>query len=87
MKTVADPRVLDSLVARLQAVQPDGLRRWGTLTAHEMLCHLGDATGMVLRTRPRTKPVPAVEIGRLDGAARRAKLDPWPAIHDCWALS
>lgn len=59
MKTVADPRVLDSLVARLQAVQPDGLRRWGTLTAHEMLCHLGDATGMVLRTRPRTEPVPA----------------------------
>jgi hypothetical protein len=23
-----------------------------------MLCHLGDSTAMVLRTRPRTKPVP-----------------------------
>ena len=24
-----------------------------------MLCHLGDATGMVLRTRPRTRPTPS----------------------------
>jgi len=28
------------------------------MTAHEMLCHLGDAAEMVLRTRPRLKPVP-----------------------------
>ena len=58
MRTIADPSVLRSLVARLQALQPDSRRRWGTLTPHEMLCHLGDATGMVLRTRPRTEPMP-----------------------------
>jgi hypothetical protein len=57
MKTVADPRVLQSLVARLRAVRPDGERRWGTLTPHEMLCHLGDATDMVLGIRPRKQPV------------------------------
>lgn len=28
------------------------------MTAHEMVCHLGDAGEMVLRTRPRVKPVP-----------------------------
>jgi hypothetical protein len=57
MKTVADPEVLQSLVERLRSVTPDGRRRWGTLTAHEMLCHLGDATDMVLGTRPRKQPV------------------------------
>ena len=29
------------------------------MTAHEMLCHLGDACEMVLRVRPRVRPVPA----------------------------
>jgi len=57
MKTVADAAVLSSLSARLNALQPESPRRWGTLTPHEMLCHLGDATAMVLRTRPRRQPV------------------------------
>ena len=58
MKTIADPRVLASLIERLRAVRPDSARRWGTLTPHEMLCHLGDATDMVLRIRPRARPLP-----------------------------
>jgi hypothetical protein len=58
VKTVADPGVLQSLVGRLRSVQPDSRRRWGTLTPHEMLCHLGDAAAMVLGTRPRTQPLP-----------------------------
>jgi hypothetical protein len=58
MKTVADPAVLRSLLDRLRRLTPDSSRRWGTLTPHEMLCHLGDAAAMVLRTRPRREPVP-----------------------------
>lgn len=58
MKTVADPRVLRTLTERLAALQPDRQRRWGTLTPHEMLCHLGDAGEMALRIRPRTHPLP-----------------------------
>ena len=58
MKTVADPQVLHALVARLNAVTPASTRRWGTLTAAEMLCHLGDATDMVLGVRPRETPMP-----------------------------
>ena len=57
MKTVADPKVLRSLNERLRALRTDSRRRWGTLTPHEMLCHLGDATAMVLGTRPRKRPV------------------------------
>ena len=58
MKTVADAVVLRALVARLEAVGPGSERHWGSLTAHEMLCHLGDATAMVLGTRPRKKAPP-----------------------------
>jgi hypothetical protein len=56
-RTVADPEVLSSLGHRLGRLRPDARRRWGTLTPHEMLCHLGDAAAMVLRARPRTSPV------------------------------
>ena len=56
MKTVAEPAVLDSLKQRLEALTPGSERRWGTLTAHEMVCHIADSTDMVLKTRPRTRP-------------------------------
>jgi hypothetical protein len=56
IKTVGDAGVLEGLVRRLNAVRPETPRRWGTLTAHEMLCHLGDAAEMVLLVRPRQTP-------------------------------
>jgi hypothetical protein len=56
-RTIADPDVLRDLTTRLSRLTPDTPRRWGTLTAHEALCHLGDATAMVLRDRPRVVPV------------------------------
>ncbi|HSM35130.1 MAG TPA: hypothetical protein VK837_01925 [Longimicrobiales bacterium] len=53
MKTVADPGVTASLVARLRRLRPDSPRRWGTLTPQEMLCHLGDTSEGVLGERPK----------------------------------
>jgi hypothetical protein len=58
LKTLTDPGVLPALVARLRTVRVDSPRRWGTMTPHEMFCHLGDSTAMVLRVRPRTKELP-----------------------------
>jgi hypothetical protein len=58
VKTVAAEAVLRSLTDRLSALTPQHERRWGTMTAHEMLCHLGDAAEMVLRVRPREGTVP-----------------------------
>ena len=52
MKTVADPTVLRSLTERLAAVRPESLRRWGTLSPHEMLCHLADSFLAMLGDRP-----------------------------------
>ena len=59
MKTIADRNVLESLTQRMAAVTRESPRRWGTLTAPEMFCHLGDAAEMVLRIRPRDRPVTA----------------------------
>ena len=58
MRTVADAQVLRSLKERLARLQPDTPRHWGSMTAHEMLCHLGDAEEMALRIRPRRNAVP-----------------------------
>ena len=57
MKTVADAEVLRSLKERLGELRPGSERRWGTLTPHELLCHLGDATDMVTGVRPRKHPI------------------------------
>ncbi len=51
MKTVTDPQVLESLITRLAGLHPGSQRQWGTLTAGEMLCHLGDASTSILTRR------------------------------------
>ena len=56
MNTIATPGVVAALAARLAALRPDTPRRWGTLTAGEMLCHLADSGASVLGQRPRSGP-------------------------------
>jgi hypothetical protein len=43
MRTLARPGDLADLLRRLQTVQPDSAPRWGRMSAHQMICHLGDA--------------------------------------------
>jgi hypothetical protein len=57
VKTIADPAVRVALAQRLSLLTREAQRRWGTLSPHEMLCHLGDAAEMVLMTRPRERPM------------------------------
>jgi hypothetical protein len=52
MPTIAKSARLATLVERLGRLRADTPRRWGTLTAGEMLCHLGDAHEFVLGLRP-----------------------------------
>jgi uncharacterized protein DUF1569 len=42
---------VDELVRRLGRVQPATARQWGTMTPHEMLCHLSDSFSAVLGER------------------------------------
>ena len=62
MSTIADPPTFARLLARLEALQPETHRRWGTMTAGEMVCHLADAHMAVMdpngkRPAPRRRPL------------------------------
>lgn len=43
MRTLARPGDLADLRRRLQTLRPDSAARWGRMSAHQMICHLGDA--------------------------------------------
>ena len=51
MTTIANPQVVQSLVDRLGRVNLDTPRQWGTMTPHEMLCHLSDSFLVALGER------------------------------------
>jgi Protein of unknown function (DUF1569) len=48
MKTLARPRDRDEILSRLARIHPGSERRWGTMTAHQMVCHLSDAFRMAI---------------------------------------
>ena len=78
MHTIADQQTLRSLQQRLGRLRPESARRWGTLTAGEMVCYLGDAHESVLGTR--IPPGPAASGKRrpvLKWVALYSPL-PWP---------
>ena len=47
MKTMARPADKAEIVRRVKLVRPDCTRRWGRMSAHQMVCHLSDAFRMV----------------------------------------
>ena len=46
MKTLAQPRYKAEIVRRVRTVHPESARRWGQMTAHQMICHLCDSFRM-----------------------------------------
>lgn len=64
MASILEPAALAALVQRLNALTDSTPRRWGTLSAGEMLCHLADAADWVVGRRippgvtiPKPNPV------------------------------
>jgi hypothetical protein len=51
VKNVAQPEVLEELLARLARLEPETKARWGTMTAGEMVCHLADVGDMATGKR------------------------------------
>ena len=43
MKTLARQCDNAEILRRLRTVRPDSVRRWGRMSAHQMVCHLADA--------------------------------------------
>ncbi len=40
------------IVRRLRTLRPDSARRWGRMSAHQMVCHLSDSFRMMIGRRP-----------------------------------
>ena len=78
MSSIADAKTLNDLVERLRLLRPETSRRWGTLTAGEMLCHIGDAHESVLGIRvPPGSPPPGPPRPVLKWMALYGPI-PWP---------
>lgn len=54
-RSLSTPGAVDELIDRLQSLSPDTPRRWGTMTTHEMLCHVADSFRGVFGERPISK--------------------------------
>jgi hypothetical protein len=52
MKTLARPEDKDEILRRLRTVGPGSARRFGTMSAHQMVCHLSDSVRAVMGRRP-----------------------------------
>jgi Protein of unknown function (DUF1569) len=46
MKTLADQQCRAEILRRLRSVRPESARRWGQMSAHQMICHLSDSFRM-----------------------------------------
>lgn len=62
MKTLARERDQAEVLRRLRALRQDSVRRWGRMSAHQMVCHLSD--GYRLLTGERTTQLVATPLAR-----------------------
>ncbi|HXZ80069.1 MAG TPA: DUF1569 domain-containing protein [Terriglobales bacterium] len=59
MKTLSNTGEKAELIARLEKIGPSSERRWGKMSAHEMICHLSDGFRMYMGVkRVSSTPVP-----------------------------
>ena len=78
MKTLAHERHKADILRRLRSLRPDSARRWGRMSAHQMVCHLSDGYRLMNGTRktqlvPTPLPRPIMKLIALYAPAR------WPA--------
>jgi hypothetical protein len=78
MRTLAHERDAAEVSNRLRALRPDSKRRWGRMSAHQMVCHLSD--GYRIMTGERNTRLAATPLPRtvMKWIALYAPI-PWPA--------
>ena len=52
MNTLARARCKAEIIRRLRTVRPESARRWGQMSAHQMICHLCDSCRMAMGEKP-----------------------------------
>lgn len=70
MKSLANPRDREEIATRLASIHAGSPRRWGKMTAHQMICHVTDALRMSLgemqvSRATRLLPRPILRFGAL----------------------
>jgi hypothetical protein len=78
VKTLARPRDKAEILRRLRDVRPDRVRRWGRMSAHQMICHLGDSIRMALGEKPVSPATNLLQRTIVKWIALYLPL-PWPA--------
>src|SRR5436189_3368005 len=78
MKTLARPRDKDEVLRRLRAVRPESTRRWGRMSAHQMVCHLSDSLLVVTGQKPVSHSTSLLQRTIVKWIALYVPL-PWPA--------
>jgi hypothetical protein len=71
------PANVDELISRIGRLDPASARQWGTMTPHEMLCHLADSFLAVLGERPASSAETAMSRTVMKWVALHTSL-PWP---------
>jgi uncharacterized protein DUF1569 len=56
-KTLGNPSDKQEILRRLQVIQPTSQRRWGKMSAHQMVCHLSDSYRMFM-SQKTVSPAP-----------------------------
>ena len=77
MKTLASSRDKAAVLERLATVRPDSARRWGKMSAPEMVCHLSDAFRMVIGNKIVSHATSPVQRTIVKWIALYAPV-PWP---------
>jgi len=76
MNTVFDSGCPSTLIAHIRRLRPDSRRRWGRMSAPQMVAHLTDQMTHALGDAP-TAPVPGILRNRLSRSLATYWL-PWP---------
>jgi hypothetical protein len=78
MKTLARERCKADILRRLRTVRPESARRWGKMSAHQMVCHLSDSCRVATGQKPVSDATGPLQRTLLKWIALYLPL-PWPA--------
>jgi hypothetical protein len=77
MRTLNSLADRQSIAARFAAVTPGDARRWGKMSAHEMICHLSDAYQLPIGEKTASPATGFLQRTLVKWVALRSPL-PWP---------
>jgi hypothetical protein len=77
MKNLSDPAAQREIFSRLSSLSPEDRRRWGSMSVHQMVCHLHDGYRMALAQKPVATAATRIPRPLLKWLALRAPTH-WP---------